>query len=208
MIEASVFAEIVRAQEDTGKIISAALGRAGKATDLEALRGRLRRRLEELEAALSKTLSPLEVVELLTPIAFFMDERVGTELSRRGEEVAAWPLLQRDLLEHDDDDGGDQFYDNASRLLGEKPPRELFVATYLHCLQAGFMGRYFDDPAGIQRFKEDLGACLKPPELPPAAPAKPPPPAPRPRSFYVLVAAGVALGAHLLLGLLSLFWPS
>lgn len=192
------WSEIVDAHDDALRQIAVAFGEGGKAPALDTLRPRLRRRLDELVAALAPPLEAEEAVILIVPLVFLLDEQVEVRLVRAAvPERLAWPQLQADLFP--DGDGGDVFYERAAALLRDPEPQELAIRVYLFCLQAGFQGRLFDDPAAIAEWKARLAA-----RLPPAPPAAAAPAAPvlhkaRPRSFYVWVTLAALLAFQLVL---------
>ena len=193
-----VWSEIIDAHDDAMRQIAAAFGEAGKAPALEALRARLRRRLDELVAALAPPLEAEEAVGLIVPLVFLLDEQVEVRIARAAApEKYAWLLLQADLFP--DGDGGDVFYERAAALLRTPDPPELAVRVYLFCFQAGFQGRLFDDPAAIADWKARLAALL--PVAPPtnAATAATALHKARPRSFYVWVTLAALLAFQIVL---------
>jgi type VI protein secretion system component VasF len=192
-----VWAEIAAAHEDTSRQIAAAFADRGRLPDLPPLRARLRRRLDDLLAALSPPLTPDDAVSVLVPLVFLLDEQVEGRIARAGGDgPSAWPKLQRDLFP--DGDGGDAFYERAGALLRLPDPPALPVAAYLFCLNAGFQGRLVDDPGAIPGWKARLAACL-----PAASAASAPLPATlrraRPRVFYVLAVLGALVVAQIVL---------
>jgi len=199
------FAEIVAVVEDTGRILDGAV-RNGKTRDVETLRARLRRRLDDLVAKLEKQVSNDVLEGVLIPLVVFVDEVAQTRLAREGgPEVPPWPLLQRDLDLLNEGDGGDELYERAAQLTLESKPEPLVVATYLHCFEAGFVGRHFDEPEEIRAWKEKLAKLLPEGAPPPAADTAP---SERAHSAlrYSLLALGVAAGVHALFALVSLLW--
>ncbi len=207
-LDARRFALIVAAEEDTARIVESAFQKQGRARDLELLHSRLRRRLEQLESALTESpMTPEDALDILTPLVFLCDERVQKALSRElggnGEGVI-WPLLQEPLVQ--ENDGGDQFYDNVDALCSQNSSNELLVATYLHCLVAGFEGRYFEEPDAIREVKKRLEARLPRSPDPAAKQADPAAPTARPRWFYLAVGLGVVVVGHGVLALVSLLW--
>ncbi|WP_437580610.1 DotU family type IV/VI secretion system protein [Sorangium sp. So ce887] len=193
-----IWAEIVAAHQDAERLIAAAFGDRAARPDLEALRARLRRRLDELLAALSPPASEEDAVSALVPLVLLLDERVEGRLTRLDpEEPPAWPALQRDLFPAGD--GGDVFYEQAAALLRLAAPPALVVGAYLFCLRAGFEGRLVDAPAQIPRWKERLAA-----RLPPAAPlvaeaAQAASRKARPRWHHVAAVVGALLALQLVL---------
>ncbi|MRG92575.1 DotU family type IV/VI secretion system protein [Polyangium spumosum] len=202
-LEPRAFAEVVACIEDTGRIVDAAV-RNHKTRDVEALRGKLRRRLDDLDTKLDKLVSPATLEAVLVPLVVFLDERVQTRLAREGDpESPPWPLLQWDLL--GETDGGDEFFERAALLVPESKPEPLVVATYLHCLESGFVGRHFDDPQEIRACKERLSRCLPRGDAPAGASAAPTVRA-RAALRYGLLALGVAAGFHAVFALVALLW--
>lgn len=193
-----LWAEIITAMQDAERVIAAAFGDGTKRPDLAALRARLRRRLDELLAALSPPASEEDAVSALVPLVLHLDERVEVRLGKLdADEPPAWPALQRDLFP--DGDGGDVFYEQASALLRLPEPPALVVGAYLLCLKAGFQGRLIDDPAQIPRWKERLAA-----KLPPASPLTEEPEKAasrkaRPRWQYAAAAIGALVVLQLVL---------
>jgi type VI protein secretion system component VasF len=186
-----IWAEIVAAHEDGERIIAAEFGERASRPDVAALRARLRRRLDELLAAISPPASEDDAVSALVPLVLLFDERVEGRLGRiDAEDPPEWPALQRDLFPAGD--GGDMFYEQAAALLRQAAPPALVTGAYLYCLKAGFQGRLVDDPAQIPRWKERLASRL-PAAAPLAAePEKAASRKARPRWQYT-VAAVVAL---------------
>ncbi len=202
-VDTRAFAEIVACIEETGRILDAAV-RHHKTRDVETLRARLRKRLDDLDTKLDKRVPSTTLEAVLVPLVIFVDERVQTRLAREGDpESPPWPLLQRDLL--GDADGGDEFFELASAFTPESKPDALVVATYLHCLECGFVGRHFDDPAEIRAWKEKLARCLPRGEAPVVARSSSSVRA-RTALRYVLLSLGVAAGFHLVFALVSLLW--
>ncbi|AUX29130.1 MULTISPECIES: DotU family type IV/VI secretion system protein [Sorangium] len=201
-----LWAELVAAHEDASRLVAAAFADRARAPDLAVLRARLRRRLDELLAALSPPLPEEHAVAALVPLVLLLDELVQGRLARVAAGAPpAWPELQRDLFP--DGDGGDAFYEQAAALLRQPDAPPFVIGAYLFCLQAGFQGRLVDDPARIPQWKARLAERL---------PAAPPPgaePAPvafrraRPRSFYALAAIGAVVAWQVvLLALTRAMW--
>jgi type VI protein secretion system component VasF len=202
-LDTRAFAEVVACIEDSGRILDTAI-RNNKTRDVEGLRAKLRRRLDDLDAKLDKKVSPATLEEVLVPLVVFLDERVQTRLAREGDpESPPWPLLQWDLL--GETDGGDEFFEHAARFTPESKPDPLVVATYLHCLECGFVGRHFDEPAEIRSWKEKLSRCLPRSDAPLATSTAPSVRA-RAALRYGLLALGVAAGFHAVFALVSLLW--
>ncbi|MDI3286919.1 DotU family type IV/VI secretion system protein [Polyangium sp. 15x6] len=202
-LDTRAFAEIVACIEDTGRIVDAAV-RNNRTRDVEALRAKLRKRLDDLDTKLDKIVSPSTMEGVLVPLVVFLDERVQTRLAREGDpESPPWPLLQWDLL--GETDGGDEFFERAALLTPESKPEPLVVATYLHCLECGFVGRHFDEPQEIRAWKERLARCLPRSEAPQKTAAAPTVRA-RAALRYALLALGVAAGFHAVFALVSLLW--
>ncbi|WP_434047635.1 MULTISPECIES: DotU family type IV/VI secretion system protein [Sorangium] len=193
-----IWAEIVAAHQDAERIIAAAFEDRAARPDLDALRARLRRRLDELLAALSPPASEEDAVSALVPLVLLLDERVEGRLTRLDpDEPPAWPALQRDLFPAGD--GGDVFYEQAGALLRLAAPPPLVVGAYLFCLKVGFEGRLVDAPAQIPRWKERLAARLPPGAPLVAEPAKPASRKARPRWHHVAAAVGALLALQLVL---------
>ncbi|XYI02464.1 DotU family type IV/VI secretion system protein [Sorangium sp. So ce1128] len=193
-----IWAEIVAAHDDAERVIAAAFGDRAARPDLAALRARLRRRLDELLAAISPPASEDDAVSALVPLVLLLDERVEGRLTRLdAEDPPAWPGLQRDLFP--EGDGGDVFYEQAAALLRLVAPPPLVVGAYLFCLRAGFEGRLVDDPAQIPRWKERLAARLPPAVALTAEPARAASRKARPRWQYAAAAIGALVALQLVL---------
>lgn len=202
-LDTRAFAEVVACIEDTGRILDATV-RNNKTRDVEGLRAKLRRRLDDLDTKLDKVVSPATLEAVLLPLVVFLDERVQTRLAREGDpEAPPWPLLQWDLL--GENDGGDEFFEHAALFTPESKPEALVVATYLHCLECGFVGRHYDEPAELRAVRERLARCLPRSDAPASAGAAPTVRA-RAALRYGLLALGVAAGFHAVFALVSLLW--
>jgi type VI protein secretion system component VasF len=160
--EARFLAELVAAQNDVRLSIEAAFSGMARGPDLAALRGELRGRLDQLLDALSTSSDEQDALDALVPFVFFVDEQVEHVLAARiAPGGSSWSQLQRDLFPERRAEGGDVFYERASKLLDEAPPRPPVVAAYLFCLKAGFRGRLAEEPDEVtDGWIRDLAARL------------------------------------------------
>ena len=197
-LEIRLLTELVRAHTDAHSAIDSALYAFGqRAPDLGALRGELRRRLDQLLESLLEFCAERDAVDALVPVVFFVDEQVERALVN---EVDAgrynWLPLQRDLFSEGRADGGDVFFERAEALLGEPSARPVVIAAYLFCLKANFRGRLCDEPEDatdlwMERLAARLPARQTEAGLRPSAWR-----APRPASTYFTAAAAVVLLWH------------
>lgn len=201
----AMWSEILSAHDDSMRAIELAFTQRDRASvDLDALYAKLYRRLDQLRAVIAQELGQDGAIEALAPMFFHLDEEVEVRLAKGAGNNAlpAWAQLQRCL---DVADGGDEFYVRARALIvRDPPPHSLVIGLYLFCLKAGFKGRYFDDPAAIERFSADLAARLGP--APKSAIAPPSPSFTRARTLlqYAAMAAGVVVFVQIVL--LAITW--
>lgn len=149
--EVRFLSELVAAHTEVRSTIANALsGLAAGGPDLIALRGELRRRLDQLLDAFLTLANEQDAMDALVPFVFFVDEQVEQALAQgTAPGGPSWPQLQRDLFAERSAEGGDVFYERASDLLAEATPRPLVIAAYLFCLKASFRGRLADEPDDV-----------------------------------------------------------
>lgn len=92
---------------------------------------------------------------VVAPLVFWLDEFTQRRFSHLGLH---WPLLQ--LAELARRDGGDAFFDEASRLLKSDAPEPLVVASYLLAMREGFEGRYAEQPELLKDIRTQLASRL------------------------------------------------
>ncbi|HKO53773.1 MAG TPA: DotU family type IV/VI secretion system protein [Polyangiaceae bacterium] len=197
-LEIRLLSELVRAHTDTYTVIDSALSVAGqRAPDLGALRGDLRRRLDQLLESLLEFCVERDAVDALVPLVFFVDEQVERALlNERDTGRYSWLPLQRDLFSEDRADGGDVFFERAEALLGEPSARPVVIVAYLFCLKANFRGRLCDEPEdSADRWMDRLAACL-PTRQTERARRPSVWRAPRPAATYLSAAAALVLFWH------------
>lgn len=147
-LEVRFLSELVAAHADVRSSIDVALSsRSTRGPDLVALRGDLRRRLDQLLDELLGFCEERDAIDALVPFVFFVDEQVEHALAVATDPgTSTWLQLQCDLFPERRAEGGDVFFERAGQLLSEKPARTTVVAAYLFCLKASFRGRLADEP--------------------------------------------------------------
>lgn len=162
-LEVLFLSEIVAAHAEVCSTIEAAVSAVTpRGPDLSALRGELRRRIDQLLDALLAFSEERDAIDALVPFVFFVDEQVERALAVATDPGGdSWPQLQRDLFSDGHAEGGDVFYERAAELLEEKAPRATVVAAYLFCLKANFRGRLADEPEeAVERWVRALSDKL------------------------------------------------
>ncbi len=201
-MSARAWSAIVSVYEDASRLVTTTLASPGQEPDLDTLRVRLRRRLDDLMAELSPPLAPEEAAEILVPLVFLLDEQIQGRLARAGPDVFhEWPLLQRDLFP--EGDGGDAFYERAAAFLRTPAPSPLVLGAYLFCLQAGFQGRLIDHPSAIPEWKARIAERIPTLAPGPAPAAAPPGRKARSRAFYVLATLSAIVAWQIALALVA-----
>lgn len=170
--------------------------------DLVQVRSEIRVQLDFLRATLSEQYTERDTYLILFPIVAQIDELIQTNFLVALQ--TDWPLLQKELFQIDN--AGESFYNILDDVL-LKPQTPLFIyEVYYFCLRYGFRGRYKDHPVKIKEYLKKLETRLQEDATSVAAPP----------SEYMgriqqfgspgwnyLVAAGVIVGAYLVLRLIG-----
>jgi type VI protein secretion system component VasF len=161
----------------------------------------IRARLSHASARIASMLGETEAHAVLAPLVFWLDEAVQRQWSYLGLD---WPLLQQSEFQRGD--GGDAFFDEVARLLGNETPEPVVVASYLLALREGFEGRYAEQPEQLQSVRSKLAGCL--PEQDWCGRKHHRPRMPRARPTWVVWAPllGLPLLVHLLLAWAAALW--
>jgi len=202
-VDLGVWTDILSTYRELEGLVTRSLSDAAASVDLFTLRSAMRRRFEGLRVSLSASMPAEQAVEVLVPLLFLFDERVLGRLGSMAEgRELSWPTLQRDLFPAED--GGDVFFEKADELCRYKDTPSVLIEVYLFCLQAGFQGRFSDDPTSLSRYEARLGERISVPALPTQPAAEGALPRATPARTYLLVALGAAVLLYVILFAVSL----
>ena len=100
--------------------------------------------------------------QAMLALIYYFDERI---MARLPEYLRmAWPLLQ---IEHTGQRiGGDLFYQNIDDLRRDPSTPSFVFEVYYFCLSTGFIGRYANEPASIERYEQWLQESITLVEVP------------------------------------------
>jgi type IV/VI secretion system ImpK/VasF family protein len=148
----------------TGKR-KAAFFKAYVATDdLVEVRAKIRSKLDVLRASLLEQLTERETFLVLFPLVVFLDEVVQNRFLSGGQS-ASWPALQTELFKIDD--GGEVFYNTLDDLLRKPDTLPFVYEVFYLCLSDGFKGRYADNLAKVNEYRNKLQSKIPKPALAP-----------------------------------------
>ena len=142
----------VAAEEDTQDPLTFISNDQKKIEKLVATRKELRGRLMQLKTIMADHLSEREVYLSLFPIVVYIDEAIQTEVFQVSQQQ--WALLQKELFEVED--GGVLFYDSLDDALRQPETLPFILEIFYLCLNSGFKGKYADNPARIESFKQTI----------------------------------------------------
>lgn len=121
---------------------------------LRALRGRVEERVDALQHELRDQPGSEQA---MTALVLDFDERI---MARLPEYLRLrWPLLQTARTRSAT--GGDDFYRFADELRANPRTPSFVLEVYYFCLAHGFVGRYADDLASIERYKHVLREAIE-----------------------------------------------
>ncbi|MEM9458694.1 MAG: DotU family type IV/VI secretion system protein [Myxococcota bacterium] len=101
--------------------------------------------------------------QAMLALIYYFDERIMTQLPEYLR--MAWPLLQ---IEHTGQRiGGDLFYQDIDDLRRDPSTPSFVFEVYYFCLSNGFIGRYANEPASIERYEQWLQESITLAEVPP-----------------------------------------
>lgn len=123
----------------------------------------LSQRVQERITTLDQTLgSERGREEVIKALVLYFDERIMVRLPdylRLG-----WPLLQ--IAYTGAPTGGDDFYRFVSDLRAKATTPSLVFEVYYFCLENGFVGRYANDLASIERYQQWIREAIELPRVP------------------------------------------
>ena len=129
-----------------------------------AVRTEMRTQLTWLKRKLGDLLTEREVYYCLFPLVIYFDEMIQ---AAAGDSAAGWTPLQRELFNVSN--GGELFYESLDDLLRKDETLPLIYEVFYFCLTDGFKGRWIDEPAKIEDWKERVASRIPVPPLPAAA---------------------------------------
>lgn len=126
---------------------------------LAELSSRVRERIYGLDQTLASERGREEVIKAL---ALYFDERIMVRLPEYLR--LGWPLLQTAYTGATT--GGDDFYRFVSELRARPTTPSLVFEVYYFCLENGFVGRYANDLASIERYQQWIREAIELPRVP------------------------------------------
>lgn len=161
----------------------------------------LRAHLGRLVPRVTSCVGEAQAHAVIAPLVFWLDEFTQRHWSYLGLH---WPLLQ--YTELDRRDGGDAFFEEATRLLQSDAPEPLAVASYLLALREGFEGRHAEQPELLQSTRVRLASRLPEQRWEPRPTRSERLPRARPAWVVWAPLVGLPLIVQLLLGWAAALW--
>ncbi|HEY5960259.1 MAG TPA: DotU family type IV/VI secretion system protein [Polyangiaceae bacterium] len=149
----SVLGELIHVYDELRSAVKSAS--VSDQQTFDELAKNLRTRLGCFSPRVTSCVGEAQAQGVMAPLVFWLDEFTQRHWSCLGLH---WPSLQ--YTEFGRQDGGDAFFEEATRLLQSEAPEPLVLVSYLLALREGFEGRYAEQPELLQSTRVQLASRL------------------------------------------------